>query len=71
MRSCSGLVVTAHDEYKDGSNRNRLDEDEEDTGTDRGFDRTIDIWSDGFLNYCMIMVDFRTRFSSYLAFSCR
>lgn len=43
MRSSSGLVVTAHDKYKDDSNRNRLDEDEEDTGTDRGFDRTIDI----------------------------
>lgn len=43
MRSSSGLVVTAQDEYKDGSNRNRLDEDEDDSGTDCGFDRTINI----------------------------
>lgn len=34
------------------------DEDEEVTGTDRNLGNTIDIWSDGFPNYCMIMVDF-------------
>lgn len=33
------------------------DEDEEVTGTDRNLGNKIDIWSDGFPNYCMIMLD--------------
>ena len=36
------------------------------TGTLRNFGNTIDIWSDGFLNYSMVMVDF---FRSSIPFS--
>ena len=36
------------------------------TGTLRDFGNTIDIWSDGFLNYSMVMVDFFRRAFPFL-----